>query len=85
MLMFKFLDNITLERVIYLSYSDDSLAIRDNFLVALIPGNLGVRGFGLDIKLHCVLLNAVDGLQFGGEGMRVGINLAEIGLTFNFI
>ena len=84
MLMFIFLDKITLKRVIYLSHSDDSLAIRDNFLVALIPGNLGVRRFSLDIKLHCVLLNTVDGLQFGGEGMRVGIDLAEIGLTFDF-
>ena len=84
MLMFKFLDKITLERVIYLSYSDDSLAIRHNFLVSLIPGNLSIRGLSLDIKLHRVLLNTVDGLQLGGEGMRVGINLAEIGLTFDF-
>ena len=83
MLMFKFLDKITLERVIYLSYSDDSLAIRDNFLVSLIPGNLSIRGLSLDIKLHRILLHAVDWLQLGGEGVRVGVNLPVIVLHFN--
>ena len=79
MLILKFLDKITLRRVIYLNHFDDSLSIRYNFLVPLIPGDLRVRGLGLDIKLHRVLLHTVDRLQFGGEGMRVGINLGEIG------
>ena len=83
MLVIKFLGKITLDWVSYLSHCYYSLAVRDNFLVTLVPGNLSVWGLGLDIKLHCVLLNTVDRLQFGGEGVRVGINLAEIGLTFN--
>ena len=70
-----------MKRIIYLGHCDDSLSVHDNFLVTLIPGNLRVRGLGLDIKLHRVLLHTVDRLQFGGEGMRVGINLAEIGST----
>ena len=79
MLIFKLLDKITKKRVIYLCHYDDSLSVHDNFLVTLIPGNLRVRGLGLDIKLHRVLLNTVDRLQLGGEGMRVGINLGKIG------
>ena len=77
------LDKITKERVIYLSHYDDSLSVHDNFLVPLIPGDLRVRGLGLDIKLYRVLLYTVDRLQLGGEGMRVGINLAEIGSTLS--
>ena len=75
-------DKVTLDRVIYLRHSDDSLAVHDDFLVPLVPGNLGVRGLSLDIKLHRILLHAVDWLQLGGEGVRVGVNLPVIDLNF---
>ena len=79
--IFKFLDKNQFG--IYLSHCDDSLAIHDNFLVTEVPGDLSVRGLGLNIKLCSVLLNTVDRLQFGGEGVRVGINLPEIQLNFD--
>ena len=83
MLIFKFLDKNQFG--ISLRHCDDSLAVHDNFLATEVPGDLSVRGLGLNIKLCSVLLNTVDRLQFGGEGMRVGINLREIVTTFNSV
>ena len=59
----------------YLDDFDDFFPIRNKLPYAVIPGHLSIRCLGRDVKLHGVLLYAVDGPQLGSEGVGIGVNL----------
>ena len=63
--------------MIYLRHCNDSLSISNNFLVAQIPDHIGISSLGVDIELYRVLLDTVDRLQLGGEGVRIRVNLSD--------